>query len=122
LRLPAPGAEPAAGRRVQRRGYVAGQPDAFPRGAEYLDVRYRGQQRPGVRVGRRVVDLVPVADLDDLAEVHDRDPLREVPYHGQVVRDEQEGQIELALQPTQQIDDLRLDRHVQRGDRLVGDD
>ena len=71
---------------------------------------------------RALVDVVPVADLDDLAEVHDRDPLAEVPHHRQVVRDEDERQVQLALQVAQQVDHLRLDRDVQRGDRLVGDD
>ena len=36
--------------------------------------------------------------------------------------DEDERQPELALQLAQQVEDLRLDRHVERGDRLVGDD
>ena len=47
---------------------------------------------------------------------------RDVPDHRQVVRDEHVGQAELVLQVLQQVDDLGLDRHVQRGDRLVGDD
>ena len=33
-----------------------------------------------------------------------------------------ERQPELALEVAQQVEDLRLDRHVERGDRLVGDD
>ena len=41
---------------------------------------------------------------------------------GQVVGDEQIGQVALFLQLLQQVDDLRLDGHVQRGDRLVADD
>ena len=36
--------------------------------------------------------------------------------------DEQVGQPELALQPLEQVDDLGLDRDVERADRLVGDD
>ena len=36
--------------------------------------------------------------------------------------DEDERQAELALQVAQQVEDLRLDRDVERGDRLVGDD
>ena len=36
--------------------------------------------------------------------------------------DEQVGQAELALQILQQVDDLRLHRDVERGDRLVADD
>ncbi|MCY1302372.1 hypothetical protein D9M70_520230 [compost metagenome] len=36
--------------------------------------------------------------------------------------DEQQGDLHFALQVHQEIDDLRLDRHVERGDGLVGDD
>jgi hypothetical protein len=39
---------------------------------------------------------------------------------GQIVADEQHGDIELAAQLDQQIDDLRLDREIEGGDRLVG--
>ncbi len=38
------------------------------------------------------------------------------------MRDEQVRQPELLLQIFEQIDDLRLNRDVERGDRLVGDD
>ncbi len=80
------------------------------------------QQRLGVGVRRVVVDLLVRADLDDPAEVHDADPVGDVPDDGQVVRDEQEAQVEFGLQPVQQVDDLGLDRHVERGDRFVRDD
>ena len=40
----------------------------------------------------------------------------------QVVRDEQVGEAELVLQVLEQVDDLRLDRDVERRDRLVADD
>ena len=40
----------------------------------------------------------------------------------EVVRDEQHRQAEPVLQVEQQVDDLRLHRHVERGHRLVGDD
>ena len=43
-------------------------------------------------------------------------------HHGEVVGDEQEGQREALLQVDEQVDDLRLDVDVERGDRLVGDD
>ena len=38
----------------------------------------------------------------------------------EVVGDEQVGEPEVVLQVVEQVDDLRLDRDVQRGDRLVG--
>ena len=39
-----------------------------------------------------------------------------------VVGDEEVGEAELVLQVGEQVDDLRLDRDVEGGDRLVGDD
>jgi hypothetical protein len=45
-----------------------------------------------------------------------------VPHHGQVVGDDEVGEPELLLQVLQQVDDLRLHRHVERRDGLVGHD
>ena len=61
-------------------------------------------------------------DLDDAAEIHHGDPVADMLDHREIVRDEQIGQPELVLQVHQQVDDLRLDRHVERRDRLVADD
>jgi hypothetical protein len=61
-------------------------------------------------------------DLDQLAEIHDRDAVADVLHHREVVGDEEIGEAEALLQVLQQVDDLRLDRHVERGDRLVADD
>ena len=57
-----------------------------------------------------------------LPEVHHGDAVAHVAHDGEVVGDEDQRQAELALQVAQQVQDLRLDRHVERGDRLVGDD
>ena len=43
-------------------------------------------------------------------------------HHREVVGDEQVGEAELLLQVFEQVDDLRLDRDVERRDRLVADD
>ena len=85
--------------------------------------RHRGQQRAGVRgvcgrqqdravgpaprCGRRCITATSVGDVLDDADV---------------VRDEQVGQAELALQLAQQVQDLRLHRDVERRGRLVADD
>jgi hypothetical protein len=61
-------------------------------------------------------------DLDDLAEIHHGDAVGDVLHDRQVVRDEDVGEAEAGLQVAQQVDDLRLDRHVERRDRLVADD
>ena len=47
---------------------------------------------------RRGVDLLAVALLDDLAEVHDGDPVAEVAHDAEVVGDEDEGEAELLAQ------------------------
>ena len=58
-------------------------------------------------------------DLDDLAEVHHGDPVGDVTHDREIVRDEQERQVQLVLKLLEQVDDLRLDRDVQRRHRLV---
>ena len=99
-RSPGAGCARAAAR---PRGRASGSPTAAPactgaRGAEHL---------------------VDVADLDDLAEVHDGHPVGDVPDHRQVVGHEQVGQPEPGLQLLQQVDHTCLDGDVERGDRLV---
>ena len=65
---------------------------------------------------------VALGELDDAAEVHHRDPAADVAHDGEVVGDEEVREVEALLQLTQQVDDLRLDRHVERGHRLVAHD
>ena len=66
--------------------------------------------------------LHPVGQLGDPAEVHDRDPVADVLDDAHVVGDEDIGQAQLALELLEQVEDLRLDRHVERGHRLVAHD
>ena len=121
LAQPAPGVEPAAGRRRRGRRDVALEHEArLP--AARVRLGDRGQQRHRVRVARVAVELLDRADLDDLAEVHDADAVGEVLDDRQVVADEQVGQVEVALQVEQQVEHLALDRHVERRHGLVRDD
>ena len=62
--------------------------------------RHRREQRLRVRMGRALVDVVARADLDDLAEVHHGDPVGHVADDGQVVRDEDVRQAEVAAAAT----------------------
>ena len=80
------------------------------------------REGPGVRMARPRIEQVRGADLDQLAEVHDADPVADVAHDRQVVRDEQVGQPELLAQLDQEVEDLGLDRDVERADRLVADD
>ena len=60
--------------------------------------------------------------LDDLAAVHHGDVVRDVADDGQVVRDEEHGEPELALDVANQVEDGTLDGDVERGRDLVGED
>ncbi|MET1084426.1 MAG: hypothetical protein ABWY12_15470 [Burkholderiales bacterium] len=59
--------------------------------------------------------------LDDTAQVHDRDPLRHMVDHPQIVADEKARESETALQILQKVQDLRLHRDIERRGRLVAD-
>src|SRR4051812_9395422 len=56
------------------------------------------------------------------AEIHHGDAIGDVLHHGEVVRDKDIGEAEPVLQVAKQIEDLRADRNVERGHRLVADD
>ena len=84
--------------------------------------RHRRQQRDGVRMERVLVERGGRRDLDDLAEVHHGHAVGDVADDREVVGDEQVGQPEVVLEALEQVDDLRLDRHVEGADRLVADD
>src|SRR5690606_7074282 len=55
-------------------------------------------------------------------EIHDRDVVRDVLDYGEVVRDEEIAEAELLLQIHEQVDDLRLDGHIERGNGLIAND
>src|SRR5206468_8593379 len=60
--------------------------------------------------------------FDDLADIHHRYAVADMPNHAEVVCDEQVSQIELFLQLAEEVEDLRLDRHIQRGHRFIAND
>ena len=79
------------------------------------------QQPDRVRVTRLIEDVARLAHLDDAPGIHDGDPVAELGHDPQIVRDEDQRQVGLALDLLQEPQVLRLDRHVQRRRRLVGD-
>src|SRR5438270_2813714 len=90
LRLPAARAEPAARRRIRGAGHVALEDDplALPSLRRLFD-RHRGEERLRVRMRGPLVDVLLRAELDDLAEVHDGDAVRDVPDEREIVRNEE---------------------------------
>src|SRR5439155_23277839 len=111
----------AAGRGVNGAGYFARQPDALPLRFRIRD-RHRRQQRFGVGVPRRDIKRAGRRHLDDATEIHHRNALADVFDHREIMGDKEISQPEFLLQILQQIDDLGLDRHVQRRHRLIADD
>ena len=69
-----------------------------------------------------LVEIVDRRHLHDPAEVHHRNAVAHVADDREIVRDEEVGEPQLALQVGEQIEDLRPDRDVERRDRLVADD
>ncbi len=75
-----------------------------------------------VRVHRVAEDLLDRRELLNLASVHDRDPIAHLGDDGEVVGDQQNRGVLLPrLHLEHQIQNLRLDGHVERRRRLVGD-
>ena len=87
-----------------------------------VDPREAVHQADRVRVARRVEDREDVAELDDAARVHHDDAVGELGDQAEVVRDQDDRRVRLPLSRLQHLDDLRLDRHVERRRRLVGDE
>src|ERR1700758_3233457 len=72
------------------------------------------KQSPGVLVLRVGEDLVTVALLHNSSPVHHRYPVRQVFHHRKIMRHKEVRQPEFSLQVQQQVDDARLNRHVER--------
>ena len=57
--------------------------------------------------------------LDDLPRIHHRHAIRDIAHDAEVMRDQQDAHAEPLFQVEQQFQNLRLDRHVQRGGRFI---
>ena len=90
------------------------------RSRTHVQPRDRAQQADGVRMLRVVEQRLHRRALDDLAGIHHDHLVDQFGNHAQVVRDDQHGHAQALLQIAQQIEDLRLDRHIQGGGGLVG--
>ena len=86
-----------------------------------IEARQRPQQAKRVRVERVRQHRFGGTRLDDLARVHDREPIDEAGDDAKVMRDEQERHVQFVAQALQQLEDLRLDRDVEGGGGLVRD-
>ena len=62
-----------------------------------------------------------IGELADPTEIHHRNPVADNLDHREIVRNEQHGQVIAFLHVLQEIDDLRLDRDVERRYGLIAD-
>ena len=84
-----------------------------------VEVGHTREQRPRVRVRGVIEHVLARAVLNDLSGVHDRDPVRHVRDDAEVVRYEDDRQMSLLLELVDELEDLSLNRHIERGRRLV---
>jgi len=73
-------------------------------------------------MARQLEELIRRGDFDELAEIHNADAIAHVLDDGQVVGDEQVREVELMSKVEKQVEDLRLDRDVERRDSFIADD
>ncbi len=86
-----------------------------------VELRPALEQRLRVGVARILEHVLRGALLADLAVAHHDDVVGDLAHHGQIVGDEQHRHLVLLLQRGDEVEDLLLDRHVERRRRLVGD-
>ena len=81
------------------------------------------RRQQGRRVGmlRGLEQCGGAAVLDDLPGIHHQDAPDGVGDHAHIVGDQDEAHAAIALEREQQLQDLRLNGHVERGRRLVRD-
>jgi hypothetical protein len=91
-------------------------------GPAATDLRGHGEQGFRVRVQGLGEDRLRRSKLDDLAQIHDCDPVGERPGEGEVVRYQYQCHADLVLELDQQFEDLTPHRSVQHGDRLIPDE
>ena len=82
--------------------------------------RHRVEELTCVGVVRMREQLLGRTVLDDLAELHHRHAVAHLCGHAKIVRDEQHSEMELLANVGEELEHLRLHRHVEGGHRLVG--
>ena len=68
-----------------------------------------------------IKEFVLIGKFNQLAQVHDCDPVGYVSHHGKVVGNKKVGQIEFFLELFQQVDYLGLNRNIQGRNRFITD-
>ena len=81
-----------------------------------------GQQRARIRVHGVGENILFIPHFHKVAQIHNAYAVGNVLHDAQIVRNEKVCEFQIPLQFFEQVDDLRLNGNVERGDRLVADD
>src|SRR5215472_16017291 len=111
--------EVAAGRRRKRRRNLALDRSELP--LARLDLADFSEQRLRVGMVRRGEYVGGRTRFDDAPEIHDDDPVADVLDDAEVMTDEEVREVERRLEIHEKIEQLRLDRNVESGNRFVAD-
>ena len=119
----AAGMKRAAAGRIAGAGHFAGQNHAAGTFFFYrIGFGHGGEQRDGVGMLGVLIQILGIGDFHDPPQVHHRHAVGKMLHHCEVVRDKQITELQFALQVLKEIENLRLDRDIERGDRLIADD
>ena len=76
----------AANRLIHRRGRIARQNDPLPAAlAAWIRHRHRAEKRPSIGMLRPVEHFIRRPQFNDPAEVHNRNPIRDMPNDRKIV-------------------------------------
>ena len=102
--------EPTAGWWFERAGHVTAQDDPLADAVLFgVGDRHSRKQRLRIRVQRMVIKFIPLSHFSQHTEVHDRDPVTNMPHHAQIMGDKEISQPKPVLQVFQKVHNLRLD-------------
>src|SRR5580704_14286165 len=110
----------ASCRRIERARHLALDRALAP--SPLANARHGIEERARIGMRRMREDVLAACELDDAAEIKNRDPVGEVLDDTEIMADEEIAQLLALLDIAEEIEDLALDRHVERRERLVGHD
>ena len=116
----AAGREPATHRDLARLRDNARDHGQWP--AERSNLRHRAEQTVGVRVRRMRVDVVDRPRSTTCPAYITTTRSADIGNHSEVVGHEDHGHAELASADARELENLRLDRDIERGGGFVGDE
>ena len=83
------------------------------------DLRYRRNERLGIGMSGCCQDLPGRCDFHQSTQIHHTDVIADVLHDRQIVRNEQQCDVPLALQANDEIQYLRLDGYIERRYGLI---